>query len=290
MNSLTKFCALPFAARHATRHTALLLAALSAAPAAHAHRTWLLPSATVVEGREPSVTLDAAVSEDLFEFDTNALQLETLQVTAPDGSSLAPESRQAGRRRTSFELKLPQPGTYRIAGVVESAMGSFKQNGETKRVRGTVESLKKDIPADATEVQITRSLGRVETFVSQGEVGQTVPAPSGTGLELLPLTPPNEISTGDTSRFRLLLDGQPAANVDLTLVRAGHRYRYKMGDVGLKTDAQGEFSITWQDAGRYWLGASTGGRPPGAQAPAANTLATPGYRATYSATLEVLPQ
>ena len=36
--------------------------------AAHAHRAWMLPSATVLSGNEPWVTVDAAVSNDLFYF------------------------------------------------------------------------------------------------------------------------------------------------------------------------------------------------------------------------------
>ena len=81
---------------------------------AHAHRTWLLPSSTTFSGKDPVVTVDAAVSEDLFEYDTNALALDGLLIIAPDGSKLAPENRSAARRRASFDLKLTQPGTYRI--------------------------------------------------------------------------------------------------------------------------------------------------------------------------------
>ncbi len=270
----------------------LALALLSSAPAL-AHRTWLLPAATMVEGKDPSVTLDAAVSEDLFEFDTNALQIDTLRITAPDGSALVPESRHQGKRRTSFEVKLPQAGTYRIAGVAETAMASYKLDGETKRWRGLADAAAKEIPAAATEVQVTLTHSRVETFVTQGEPGATVPGPSGVGLELLPLTRPTDLSTGEVSKFRLLLDGKPAADIDVTLVRSGHRYRYKMGEISLKTDAKGEFAVTWTDAGRYWLGASTGGRA-GMDAEAASApakpSAAPAKRATYSATLEVLPQ
>jgi hypothetical protein len=55
-----------------------------------------------------------------------------------------------------------------------------------------------------------------------------------------------------------------------------------MGEIALKTDAAGEFSVAWPEAGRYWLGVSHGGRPPGG----------PGgsRRESYSATFEVLPK
>lgn len=276
-----------------SRHALALAAAALLLPlGAHAHRTWLLPNATVVEGNNPSVTIDGAVSEDLFEFDTNALQLDALMITAPDGTTLTErESRSQQRRRTSFEVKLAQKGTYRIAGVTESVMGSYKLGGETKRFRGAAETYAKDIPADATEVQVTRSLARVETFVSYDKSDAAAPATSGVGLELVPLTPPTDLSSGDTTKFRLLLDGKPLADNSVTVVRGGGRYRYKMGDFSVKTDAQGEFSVKWDEAGRYWLGASWpargAGGPGAAPAPQA---AAPQRRVSYSGTFEVLPK
>lgn len=276
-----------------SRHALALAAAALLLPlGAQAHRTWLLPNATVVEGNNPSVTIDGAVSEDLFEFDTNALQLDALTITAPDGSVLTErESRSQQRRRTSFEVKLAQKGTYRIAGVTESVMGSYKLGGETKRFRGADA---KDVPADATDVQLTRSHARVETFVSYDKAS-AAPATSGVGLELVPLTEPTDLSSGDTTKFRLLLDGKPLADNSVTVVRAGGRYRYKMGDFSVKTDAQGEFSVKWEEAGRYWLGASypaRGAGGPGAGGPGAAPAqpAAPQRRVSYSGTFEVLPK
>jgi uncharacterized GH25 family protein len=263
---------------------------------AQAHRTWLLPTATVIDGNNPTVTVDGAVSEDLFEYDTNALQLDAVTITAPDGSTLVErESRSQQRRRTSFEVKLTQKGTYRIAGTTESVMASYKVGGETKRFRGTAENFAKDVPADATDLQVTRSHSRVETFVSYDK-SDVAPATTGVGLELVPLTAPTDLSSGDTTKFRLLLDGKPLANNDVTLVRGGGRYRYKLGDFGVKTDAQGEFSVKWEEAGRYWLGASypaRGAGGPGAGAPGAAPAqqpAAPQRRVSYSGTFEVLPK
>jgi uncharacterized GH25 family protein len=279
-----------------SRHAlALATAALLLPLGAHAHRTWLLPNATVVDGNNASVTVDGAVSEDLFEYDTNALQLDALTITAPDGTTITErDSRSQQRRRTSFEVKLAQKGTYRIAGITESVMGSYKLGSETKRFRGAAESYAKDIPADATDVQVTRSHARVETFVSYDK-SDAAPATTGVGLELVPLTAPTDLSSGDTTKFRLLLDGKPLANNDVTLVRGGGRYRYKLGDFGVKTDAQGEFSVKWEEAGRYWLGASwpaRGAGGPGAGGPGAAPAqpAAPQRRVSYSGTFEVLPK
>ena len=43
---------------------------------ANAHRAWMLPSATVLSGDEPWVTVDAAVSNNLFNLEHFPLQIE----------------------------------------------------------------------------------------------------------------------------------------------------------------------------------------------------------------------
>jgi uncharacterized GH25 family protein len=267
---------------------ALLAAGALLSLSAHAHRPWLLPSATMTDGPAPVVSVDAAISEDLFEFDSFPLMLDTLRVTAPDGSTVATDTRVEARRRVTFDVKLPQKGTYRIAGVTDTAMASWKVGGETKRWRGAPAAMAKEVPVDAQDLQVMRQLARAETFVTNETPGALSAPVVGEGLELLPLTNPTDLSVGDTTRFRMLLDGKPYAGADVTVIRGGNRYRYKMGELALKTDAAGEFSVAWPEAGRYWLGVNHGGRGPGA-APAAPGAA-PARRESYSATFEVLPK
>src|SRR5512145_70373 len=131
--------------------TALLIASI---PSAHAHRQWLLPSTTQAEGNEPWVTVDAAVSESLFDIDTNALSLNGLSITGPDGEALTPGQISTGKMRSSIDLKLAKPGTYRVALVSENAMASYKLNGEMKRWRGNSAELKRAIPANAEELMV----------------------------------------------------------------------------------------------------------------------------------------
>ena len=67
---------------------AVSLVALLAAPvAANAHRQWMLPSMTVLSGNDPWVTVDAAVSNDLFVFEHVPMRLDGLVITGPDGAA-----------------------------------------------------------------------------------------------------------------------------------------------------------------------------------------------------------
>mgnify|MGYP003575388562 CR=1 FL=1 len=265
------------------------LAAAAVLPlTAHAHRGWMLPSATVLSGNEPWVTVDAAVSNDLFYFEHNAMRLDGLVVTAPDGSAVKPENAATGRYRSTFDVKLAQKGTYKLAVTGDSLMASWKVGGENKRARGTAESLKKDIPANAEGLNVSRNQSRNEVFVTSGKPSQTVLAPTNQGLELAPVTHPNDLFAGETATFRFLLDGQPAADLEVTVIPGGNRYRDQLGEMKVKTDAEGKFSIRWPHAGMYWMTASVGGGR--ASSGPAGTLDKPSRRAGYAATLEVLPQ
>jgi len=277
-----------------------LWAATAALPlSSHAHMTWLLPNSSQVSGKEPVVSVDSALSEDLFIYERGA-KLETVRITGPDGAEVAVENRSSARHRDSFDFKPVKSGTYRISNLGRAVMASYKLGGETRRFRGTVEAFDKEVPANAEVTALTVSTNRQQTFVSKEEPGQPDFAPEGQGLELLPLRPVTDLSDGDSSRFRLLLDGKPLAGATVKLLREGNRYRYKLGEVDLKSDAQGEFVVQWTEPGRYWLGVSHGARPQGPSAAASGTAppasgaegtrTAPLQRASLSATFEVLPK
>ncbi len=275
-----------------------LVAAVLAPSIAQAHRSWLLPSATVLSGNEPWVSVDAAVSGDVFHLENTPLKLDGLSVWAPDGTKVAPENVGTGKFRHTFDLRLSQKGTYKLAVVGDELVASYKLNGENKRARGSAESLAKDIPPQAEVLNVSRAQSRVEAFVTSGKPTDAAMQPTRQGLELIPLTHPNDLFAGDESRFQFLLDGQPAAHLSVSVVPGGVRYRNQLGDITLKTDAQGRFSVKWPAAGMYWLSTSHGDSPRpamGGDATAAaagpvGTMAAPLRRASYAVTLEVLPQ
>lgn len=279
------------------RYAALALCVSVPLSAAYAHRQWMLPSATIVSGDDIWVTIDAAVSNDLFYFEHFPLRLANigaaadgamrgspaqLKITAPDGSSVEPQNGSLGRYRTTFDIHLQQKGTYKIAAVNGGIIASWKEAGKTKRWRGTAEALAKEVPANAEGLQTTQIDNRLEVFVTAGKPTKDVLKVTGKGLELDPVTHPNDLVAGTPATFRLLLDGQPAANLKVEIVPGGNRYRDKLGDVALTTDADGKFSVTWPTAGMYWMEASV--RDGKSAIPNVKQR-----RANYIATFEVLP-
>lgn len=260
----------------------VLACTLAAASAAHAHRPWLLPSDTVMAA--PAViTVDGAVSTDLFAFDHNPLRAESLSVTGPDGKPLAAPATQTGRLRTTFDLELPDEGTYRIAVANAGLFANWEEDGEPKRWRGTREAFAAEVPQDAAKLQVTQNAMRVETFVTAGAPNTTALAATGSGLELAPVTHPNDLYAGEAATFALLLDGKPAPGVEVTVIADGTNFRNAQDEIRATTDAQGRVAIAFPQAGWYWFNASVQD---------ANGLVPPATqrRASYAATFEVQPQ
>jgi uncharacterized GH25 family protein len=260
------------------------LAALIAVPAS-AHRQWMMPSSTVVSGDDVWVTVDAAVSNDLFYFEHQPMRLDAMKAWAPDGSEAAIENKSTGRYRSTFDVHLTQKGTWRIASVADMLMGSYDLAGKTERLpRGTTAAnLAERIPAGATNVKTAEANNRNEIFVTVGEPTTTLFKPTGKGIELAPVTHPNDLFSGEAATFQFLLDGKPAANLPVTVIPGGIRYRNDLGEMTLKTDAEGKVEVTWPEPGMYWLNVTTPqtegaeGAPPPIE-----------RRASYVTTLEVL--
>ncbi|TWU10922.1 DUF4198 domain-containing protein [Allorhodopirellula heiligendammensis] len=261
--------------------TLLLVSLLPAT--SFAHKVWLRPSQTVLSGPEPWVTVDAAVSNDLFYFNHFPLRLDGLEIIAPSGTAVTAENQSVGKYRSVFDLPLTEKGTYRIAIVNRGVFAGWEEDGERKRFRGTPEMLADAIPANAENVQVTESIGRIETFVTNGAPSIESIQPTGEGVELVPLTHPNDLYAGETTKFRLVVNGEPVEGMEVTVIRGETRYRNAQDEVQLTTDANGEFSVAWDEPGMYWLETSTEDKK--TSVPQANSR-----RLSYAATLEVLPQ
>ena len=262
------------------RTLALGIALCAGTAAVQAHNAWLMPSSTVLS-KADWITVDAAVSNDLFFFNHVPLGLDTLAVTAPDGSALKAENVFKGKLRSVFDLNLTQPGTYRLALVNDGVFARWKDKatGQPKRARGTAENIASQIPADALELEITQSAGRNETFVTVGKPSTL--RSTGKGLELVTANP-TDLVKGEKTSFTLQLDGQPAKDLEVTVTLGNTRYRDKLDELKLKTDAKGQFSVTWPEAGMYWLDTSTTDKK--TSVPQAKER-----RLSYAATLEVMP-
>jgi hypothetical protein len=160
-------------------------------------------------------------------------------------------------------------------------------------------------------VQVAEASNRNEIFVTLGAPSTGIFKPTGSGIELVPVTHPNDLVSGESATFQFLLDGKPAAGLKVTVIPGGIRYRDALGQMDLVADKDGKVAINWAQPGLYWLNASIGGGReggegggpgmggpggPGAGGPGAGQVAPPAprpagppqRRASYISTLEVL--
>ena len=234
-----------------------------------AHRAWIQPSATVLSGEEATVTVDAAISNTLFHPDHVAMSLDGMQVTGPTGDTVDIINAAKGRYRSVFDVELKTQGTYKIA----------TSSGGLRAVWRDADGKRKMWPARGQIV--SRNWRRVETFVTVGSPSKAALQPTNQGLELIPVTHPNDLYATETATFKLLFDGQPAAGAEIEVVPGGMRYRNTQQTIKIMANQQGELNITWPHAGMYFLEASYSD----------DNVAKPATvrQGNYSATFEVLP-
>jgi uncharacterized GH25 family protein len=99
----------------------------------------------------------------------------------------------------------------------------------------------------------------------------------------MPVQHPNDLYAHETARFRFLVDGKPAKDLEVEVIAGGTRYRDSPDAQTFKTNKDGEIAITWPAAGMYWLEVSLDDEK--ATVPGVKTR-----RASYAATFEVLTQ
>lgn len=109
-----------------------------------------MPSAIVFSGTDGWVTVDAAVSNDLFFFDYQPFRLDGMKVWQPDGSEGTLQNDATGRYRSVFDVKLDKPGTWKIGTEMSAAVGSFKVDGVDKRISGRRGPPQPNAPAPLT--------------------------------------------------------------------------------------------------------------------------------------------
>lgn len=274
---------------------------------ASAHRQWLLPSGTIFAGTNEWVAVDAAVSNDLFYADHVPMRVDGVKVWAPDGTPGETANAALSHFRSTFDVKLDKPGTWKIGTMSSGVMGSFKVDGVEWRVGGrggpppgaapggtggprpisgppspprlSVPTIA-EIPANATDVKLIETSGRNEIFVTAGAPTTAVLKPSGKGLEFAPISHPDELVANEPARFAFLVDGKPAANLKVTIVPGGKRYRDAEGAFDLTTGPDGVIAVKWPTAGMYWLNATLTDDK-------ATTPRATQRRMSYTSTLEV---
>ncbi len=218
-----------------------------------AHRMWIVPSSTVISGTDQWIAVDAAISNDLFFANHHGMRPEGIAVIGPDGKEVEKQNVSVGKIRSTFDVQLVQEGTYRIQQVRDMYFASWTEGGEPQRWRGDREGLKGLDLTGKEGFRAQQRSSRVETVVTAGQPTTGVFEPTGEGLELVPITHPNDLFAGEAARFKLFLGGVPYVGATVTLIPGQDRYRDRVEEIKVTTNDAGIFEVTWPKPGLYWL-------------------------------------
>lgn len=223
--------------------------AVAVASAASAHTPYLAPN-TFAPRAGGVVTLDAAFAETFFVPEA-AFDHSAFQVTGPDGRSVAPGTVHVLKTRTVVEHPLPEAkGTYRFS--TGPRLGALFRTWEANGERHSSRDPDVKIPEGATVLADFQSLTLAETYVSIDAPDRAALAPRGKGLELVPITHPNDLYAGERFEFLVHYDGRPLADQKVEIAEAVWTSDRKPHTEVLLTDAQGRVTLQLREAGT-WL-------------------------------------
>lgn len=248
---------------------AAFTAGLFVAGSALAHTPYLKP--TTFAPDRGFVTVEAALAETGFFIpDFPIRQAGDYWTTGDSGEPVKATSVTMLKEFAAVEVELPANGTYRISTGERAGRSSkwARIDGTWKMVRpagapagpprgggggdGPSRSVAEaDVPAGA-ETMTSTSYMRADTYVTRGAPNKGALKPTGKGLEVEPVTHPNEAFAGEAFKFRMLIDGKPLAH-DFAIARGGDAYAEKRFSYSGKTDAKGEAAVTFKDPGAYVL-------------------------------------
>ncbi len=206
------------------------------AASASAHTPYLVPN-TFAPRPGGVVTLDASFAETFFVPEA-AFDNSRFSVTGPEGYDAAPDTLHVLKTRTVVEHALPKAkGTYRFS--TGPRLGATFRTWEMDGKRESSRDPEAKIPEGAKLIDDFQSLTLAETYVSIDAPDRAALQPRGKGLELVPLTHPNDLYAGERFEFVVQYDGQPLADHAVEISEAVWAADRTPARHALKTDAQG---------------------------------------------------
>lgn len=255
--------------------TAALIGGLTFATATHAHTPYLAPGSfePVIDNY---VTLDASFAERFF-IPEAAFSGSIYRVTTPLGTTKSPDNVTQLKTRMVVEHQLSDKGTYKF--TTGSRLGRVFKSYELDGKRHGMKDPTAALPKGAKLLNHFQSITTAETYVSRGAPSNKAIKRRNHGLEIYPVTHPNEVYAGEDFTFQVFFEGQALSDQKLDIFHAEGAFSKKDAAYQVTTNAKGEASFNPKDAGLYLMRARHRAKAPkGSPAPE--------YSHTYTLVLE----
>lgn len=238
------------------KKSALLLSSLLISGSLSAHTLWVVPSHYVLSKPDSWIAVDASAANMTFVPD-KGIGLKALKLYSPDGSVKQVTDVYQGKRKSMADVQLGGDGTYRIelANPLRY-FTTYEVNGERKRLMANKQERAAQLPEGATKVETVQMRSRNYAYVTVNGPTDTVVKLRGEGLELSSSTHPADAVATEELTFVFSLDGKVQSGVKGVLSFGNELYRNEAGRIDFETAADGSFSFTPEQAGRYLIEAS----------------------------------
>ncbi|MBL4826282.1 MAG: DUF4198 domain-containing protein [Spongiibacteraceae bacterium] len=254
-------------------HQLIGLAVFFSALSIQAHTPYVAPlTFEPVMGNMAS--FDAAFAEHFF-IAEKAFDNSEFQITTPAGKTISPDSVTRLKTRVVIEHQLKDEGTYRLTtgARVGAEFYIYELEGKEKRAMDP----KKPLPKGAKIKQHFRSITRADTYISNKKPNNTALKVEQIGLQLLPLTNPNEVFAEEVFQLKLLHDGKPLSKHELLAYPASTKN--KPIPLAFESNKNGVIHVTLPQ-GKYLLRARY-------RTPAPKNAKVPTYSHTTTLSLQV---
>ena len=216
---------------------------------AFGHQQWILPNFFYTNHESPWLGIEHTSGDQRFVSGHGSGTL--LWIIHPKGWRMGrPSSIFIGQTRTVGEIKLREPGTYRIeTDSPAQYVAEIEIDGKKRWVGKS-----KDQLSGKKIIQSTHRWSQTTTFVTVKKYTKRVLEPTGAFLEIVPVTHPNKIFVGKPFVVRVMSRGQSVSDQKVQVyseMDSGHD-----ATLVAVTDAKGECELTFPSPGRYLLTAN----------------------------------
>ncbi len=227
---------------------AALLAVLVGASEVEGHELRAVANPFSVSRPAESATVRLSWGHSLA--DDNVLDAETLQrytLISPGGVSTPLHA--AGLATHVNRVRLTEPGVYQVAAARHAGVVTFVFDAEGNRL------FRRGSKSDVTEGRIDfaqRSRHAAKALIVVGPPEPAAIEPAGLPVEIVPLDGPDHWRAGREMRFRVLVEGEPAAGELLLATYAGFAPE-EAWCYAIATDREGIATVRPQQAGLWTL-------------------------------------
>ena len=213
------------------------------------HQQWILPNFFYTNDESPWLGIEHTSGDQRFVSGHGSGTF--LSITHPEGWRMGrPSSVFVGQTRTVGEIKLREPGTYRIeTDQPAQYVAEIEVNGKKRWVGKS----KDQLPGKKI-IQSTHRWSQTTTFVTVKEYTRGVLEATGAFLEIVPVTHPNKIFVGKPFLVRVLSRGESVPDQEVQVYSetdSGHD-----ATLVAVTNADGECELIFPSPGMYLLTAN----------------------------------